>query len=942
MPGVFFSLDSPGVRRVGLWERLLQLFSRKRVRRARRGRNDLLFQSNVARYAFGLSAVVVALAVRILATPWIGMDAPFVLFCSALLLTGLLAGPGPAFASVVIGFPLGVMMFVVFAGNSVSRAVLQVSLYAIDGLVIVYVAALTSRRRRHLEEANDALRNASEERARLLARERETIELAPDAYFLANLDARLTDVNQAACQLVGYARDELIGKTIFDVIPPEDAARLEAVKAELLVPGTVTKSEWTLMRRDGTRVPVETSANILPDGRWQAFIRDISARKRIEDFRQVFVALLDNSTDFIGIADPAGKPMYVNAAGRRMVGLSADFPVGQIPIEDFYPPELRSFVTDVILKTMLERGHWSGETQFRNFETNEAIPVSDTHFTIRDASGKRILGMGTVTRDISEARRIADEREQLLAREQLARERSESANAQLRESEERFRLTIDNAATGMALVALDGRFVRVNRALCDITGYSADELTQRTFRDITHPDDLGKEVELSDRLTRGDIPRYQFEKRYMRKDGSVVECLLNVSLFRAPDGAPRYFISQIEDVTLRKRASEAIRLSEAKFSGIVSIASDAIISVDKDQRITIFNEGAEKIFGYATREVLGTALERLIPERFRAAHREDFAAFAAGREAARRMREIFGLRKNGEEFPAEASISKVDVEGATFFSVVLRDVTDRKQAEAALQRALAARDDVLGIVAHDLRNPLSAIMMQAEMLERSGPEPEQRDQTPRLIIARSAERMNRLIQDLLDVAQVEAGQLKVERERLSAVDLARDAVETHATLAASAGLELRLEVDRGVQAVMGDRDRLLQVFDNLIGNAVKFTPKGGCITVRAVPGNQEVVFSVADTGAGIAPENVPHVFERFWQAATRARRLGAGLGLPITRGIVEAHGGRIWVESALGRGSSFYFAIPAASAETSRHTGSKNVGQPALRGERRRTRRQRS
>ena len=142
VPGVLFSLDSQGVRRVGLWERLLQLFCRKRVRHAHRARNDLLFQSNVARYAFGLAAVAVALAIRILATPWIGMDAPFVLFCSALLLTGLLAGPGPAFASVVIGFPLGVVMFVVFEGDSLSRAVLQVSLYAIDGLVIVYVAAL--------------------------------------------------------------------------------------------------------------------------------------------------------------------------------------------------------------------------------------------------------------------------------------------------------------------------------------------------------------------------------------------------------------------------------------------------------------------------------------------------------------------------------------------------------------------------------------------------------------------------------------------------------------------------------------------------------------------------------------------------------------------------------------------------------------------------------
>jgi signal transduction histidine kinase len=273
-------------------------------------------------------------------------------------------------------------------------------------------------------------------------------------------------------------------------------------------------------------------------------------------------------------------------------------------------------------------------------------------------------------------------------------------------------------------------------------------------------------------------------------------------------------------------------------------------------------------------------------------------------------REIYGLRKNGKEFPAEASISKVVVGGATFFSVVLRDVTDRKEAEAALLRAVVARDQVLGIVAHDLRNPLHTIMMQAELLERPEPDPERRDQTPRLVISRSASRMNRLIQDLLDVALVEAGELKVERAPLSATDLARDAAESEKPLAAESGLELDLEMSGDAPEVLGDRNRLLQIFDNLIGNAIKFTPKGGRITIGVRPGENEVEFSVADTGRGISPEHTPHVFDRFWQAATRAKRLGAGLGLPITRGLVEAHGGRIWVESTVGRGSTFFFTIP--------------------------------
>jgi PAS domain S-box-containing protein len=589
--------------------------------------------------------------------------------------------------------------------------------------------------------------------------------------------------------------------------------------------------------------------------------------------------------------------------------------VDQLQIQDCYPPELRAFVTGVLLKTMLERGVWSGDTFFQNFQTLEKIPVSDTHFLIRDASGKRVLGMGTVTRDMTEARQIADEREQLLASEQLARRQVEAANAQLRESEERFRLTIDEAPIGMALVALDGRFVRVNRVLSEITGYSATELARLRFQDITHPDEIDTDVALASQLARGEIPRYQLEKRYIRKDGSTVHVMLSRAVLRGPDGAPHYYITQMEDISERKRAEHALRLSEAKFSGIISIAADAIISVDPHQRITIFNEGAERIFGYRVEEMIGAELERLIPERFRAKHHEHFAQFAAAQETARAMaerQEVYGLRKSGEEFPAEASISKVTVGDATFFSVVLRDVSYRKAVENALQRAVAARDDVLRIVAHDLRNPLSAILMQASAMERLGPEPERRDPQARLVISRAAIRMNQLIQDLLDVALVEAGQLSVEPTRLSAAVLARDAVDMQRPIAAASNLELRLDVGGDVQEIWGDRKRLLQVFENLIGNAMKFTSAGGRIVVRAALKNGYVEFSVADTGPGISADDLPHVFDRFWQATAKVRNLGAGLGLPITKGIVDAHGGRIWVESKLGCGTTFFFTIPSA------------------------------
>ena len=298
----------------------------------------------------------------------------------------------------------------------------------------MYLTLLMTRSREAAQEANRQLHNANEEMKRAQARTRELIELAPEAFLLADLDARFRDVNQAACRSLGYDRNELLGKTIFDIIPPEDAARLKVVQAKLLRPGQVEKGEWIHIRKDGTRMPVEVSANILSDGRWQAFFRDISERRRMEDERQVFVSFLENSPDFIGIADPDGKPIYINPAGRRMVGLPDDFRVENTQIAEYYPPDQRAFASDVILRSMIDEGRWHGETYFRHWQTQEAIPVSDEHFMIRHPGTGRLLGMGTITRDISEARKITLEREQLFALEQAARQEAERANEQLRES----------------------------------------------------------------------------------------------------------------------------------------------------------------------------------------------------------------------------------------------------------------------------------------------------------------------------------------------------------------------------------------------------------------------------------------------------------------------------------------------------------------------------
>lgn len=224
------------------------------------------------------------------------------------------------------------------------------------------------------------------------------------------------------------------------------------------------------------------------------------------------------------------------------------------------------------------------------------------------------------------------------------------------------------------------------------------------------------------------------------------------------------------------------------------------------------------------------------------------------------------------------------------------------------QQAVRAREEVLAIVSHDLRNPLSGIMLGASLLEMSELGEDDRQQVETILV--SAKRMNRLIADLLDITRLEGGKrLPIEAERVEPRQLLDETAELFVAVAAAQSVTVQTQPVDGVPPVEADRHRVMQVLSNLVGNALKFTPEGGMVTVRAEERDGEVLFTVADTGPGIPKENLSDIFSPYWQAK-RAERLGAGLGLPIAKGVVEAHGGRIWVESEPGDGTRFYFTLP--------------------------------
>jgi CheY-like chemotaxis protein len=226
-----------------------------------------------------------------------------------------------------------------------------------------------------------------------------------------------------------------------------------------------------------------------------------------------------------------------------------------------------------------------------------------------------------------------------------------------------------------------------------------------------------------------------------------------------------------------------------------------------------------------------------------------------------------------------------------------------------LEEAVRSRDTVLSVVAHDLRNPLGVISIAANTLLQRLPGPSARRPVERII--RSAQRADRMVRDLLAISAIETGQLSLDVKPVNTADLIFAAVESQQNMAAEASIIVGTDLSPEIPPICADEERLLEVLENLMGNALKFTNQRGTITVGAGRRDDKVVIWVKDSGAGIAPEQMPHIFDRFWQAKKKERR-GMGLGLSISKAIVEAHGGEIWAESTLGEGTTVHFTVPTA------------------------------
>jgi PAS domain S-box-containing protein len=671
-------------------------------------------------------------------------------------------------------------------------------------------------------------------------------------------------------------------------------------------------------------------------------------RRRVEAQRRVLSALVDNSSDFIGIAEPDGTPVYVNPAGRRMVGLALTRSVEDTQIPEYYPPDVRSFASDVIVKAMVEQGHWQGETYFRNWITQERIPVSDTHFMIRDPERGDVLGMGTITRDISELKK---------AREEIA-----EANRRLERAEATFRGIIAIAADAIVSIDDDQRITVFNEGAERIFGWSRDEVLSRPL-DVLLPERFR---ELHRHYVRafgeGSVSaRHVGDGRPpiagLRKNGEEFPAEATIS--KLDVAGTRLYTVVLRDITERRRAEEEQKLlAEAGTTLgstldpreiLVHVARLAVGHMAKLCVAELFEEGGLRA---ALRACTSDSAKQALCERI-----ESHPGLAGGLLESKRAALVPSipsgfvesvtsdaeLREAVGAFDLRSAMAVPIVAGdrmlgAIFFgcSRPLRAYGQRdlvaaeelaRRAAFALenarlyemsQTATRARDNVLGVVAHDLRNPASTIVMQTDLIRRQADNPE-RLRTGAGAIERAAHRMQRLIQDLLDVRRLESEGLPLECGPTAVDGVVRDAVEMVRGASARASLAVEVDVGEKLPDVWADRDRLLQVLENLLGNAIKFTGRGGRVVVGATAHGHEILFRVADSGRGIEPSQIAHLFEPFWQAK-KGEHQGAGLGLAIVKGIVESHRGRLWVDSTPKVGSTFFFTIPTTAQTESRPT----------------------
>lgn len=483
-------------------------------------------------------------------------------------------------------------------------------------------------------------------------------------------------------------------------------------------------------------------------------------------------------------------------------------------------------------------------------------------------------------------------------------------------SKEQLRSFFEATAVGMAQSDPEGRLLRINNAYGRITGYSQEELSGRSLPDLTHPDEREADLARFRMMANGETPVYDVEKRCVRKDGAIIWCHATAAAVRDPGGRAVTIAVAMEDITERKSTEQALRQSEQRFAQFMQYLPGLAWIKDLQGRYMYANDAAEMAFHTSRAQLYGKTDDEIFPPEIASQFREnDRRALASGTGE-----QVIETLKHGNGVLHYSLVSKFTIPGpdgeAALVGGVAIDITELKRAEKALRESDRRKDQFLAMLAHELRNPLAALDSSLVLLADTHYAGD-RDWAMKISM-RQVRHLVRMVDDLLDTSRITRGTIRLQTELVQPAEVIGRAIEAMRHLAEAKGHQLCVSMAPHLPKLEADPTRLEQIISNLLTNAIKFTQPGGRVEVSVQVEGSTLVLTVRDTGAGIAPEFLPHIFELFAQSDTSLSREhgGLGLGLTLVKALIEQHGGSVEARSeGLGRGSEFVVRLPTFNGD---------------------------
>jgi len=738
----------------------------------------------------------------------------------------------------------------------------------------------------------------------------QVIEHTASAVTIMDKQRKIVWANAGFTEITGYTLQEAVGKTPSELLTSEqsDPATVQAL-IDAADKGESCRVQLVKRAKDGHHywADIEIQPTFNAQQQLIGFMKistDISAQKRaqhaLESALRDARALLNtiHTHAIVSTADRFGKIIEVNDAFCRISGYTREELIGQDHRIVNSGAHSSAFWSD-FWDTVASGKPWRGEI------CNRAKDGS--LYWVDSMVAPYVDSNGLVEKYVSIRSDITSRRQ---------------AEEQLRRSEATFVASFENAASGIAFLSPKGQWQRANPAMCEFLGYTEAELQELTFRELTHPDEWEMDNLQVQRLLRGDIPVYQRTKRYLHRDGQVIWGMASISCVREADGSPQFVIAQIVDMTGRKRAEEALNLSNTLMEESQLVAKVGGWKFNMETGHVYWTQETYRIYETTPDEYtpnLVNALTAFLPE---SGARLQAALQAAMEHGTGYDMELEMMTLQGNRIDVRATGKATYAGGKVVrLSGILQDITERKQHERALddarQKAEAAtvsKGQFLANMSHEIRTPMNSIIGMTRMVLDTELSALQRDYLQKA--HNSANSLLRILNDILDFSKLNAGQLQLESIPFHLTASLANVVSLFELSLQKKSLGWKLWVAPDVPTrLLGDALRLEQVLINLIGNAIKFTTEGGIElgieVVQSSPTDVRLQFSVKDSGIGMDAQQISQLFAPFSQADSSITRKygGTGLGLSITKELVEMMGGTISAQSVPGQGSRFTFTM---------------------------------